>query len=365
MVDDSMSPEQQPPKERQGIRLTPRQWTILIVMGGVLLAIVGALLWIIRTGFLGQSVDVLATVVAGPTPTSTPPGLVPNALPTPGNLYWPPKPQPLATPHAPSDLLWWDARFAFRRRIMFDDVSLRAPAGMWARVIFDGEEAQREGKMRSDGADLRVLAWDGVRWWEIPRSASPRREKRGWNVVFSLQDPTIAQAGWYYLYYGDPGAALPSPAEGSPESSRLLLALDDEEGVEWGPEIAWTANSTSTQTLASPDGRVVIECPAGGLREDVLVRLRTVPVGERSSHGPLPDFELHADPPPGPPGTSKIAHWDPPLTVTINWAGLPVGPADLAGWTHFVYDEAAGIWYSLSVELDEEQGVIRFVTDQL
>jgi hypothetical protein len=365
MTRNGILPEEQTTKARQGIRLSPSQWTILIVMGGVLLAICGALLWVLRAGLFEEQVDVLATVIAGPTPTATPSGLVPDALPTPGSLYWPSSPLPLATPHAPSNLLWWNSRFAYRCPILFDEVSAQSPAGTWARVIFDGESAQQEGKMRPDGADLRVLVWDGISWWEIPRSASPRREKRGWSILFPLQDIEIAQAGWYYLYYSDPGAALPSQAEGAPDSSRLLLTLGDEEGVEWGPQVSWTANSTTTQALVSPDGRIVIECPAGGPREDVRVRLRTVPLGEKSSHSFLPDFELHADPPPGPPGPSKIAHWDPPLTVTINWAGLPVGPADLEGWTHFVYDEQAGSWYSIAVEFDQKQGTIRFVTEQL
>jgi hypothetical protein len=58
-------------------------------------------------------------------------------------------------------------------------------------------------------------------------------------------------------------------------------------------------------------------------------------------------------------------HWDPPLIVTINWAGLPVNSEDLEGWTHFVYDENTGVWYSIPVDLDRERGLIRIVTDQL
>jgi hypothetical protein len=338
--------------------------TVLVVMGGTLLAIAGALFWVLRAGLVEQSVDALATAIAGPTLTPTPSGLVPGAVPTPSNLYWPTNPQPLATPNAPSDLLWWDSRFAYRRPIVLDEMSAALPAGVWARLIFDGESAQRAGKMRADGADLRVVAWDGVRWWELKTLAAPRREKRGWTVLFPLQEQEIARSGHYYLYYGDPAAAPPVKVDDAPETSRLLLSLGDEEGVEWGPPVDWTAASTSTQTLVSPDGRIVIECPAGGPQGFARVRLRTVPIGEKNSYGPLPDFELHADPPPGPLGTSKIVRWNPPLTVIINWAGLPVSPEDLKIWTHFVYDEDAGMWYSISVEFDQERGLIRMVTDQ-
>jgi hypothetical protein len=145
----------------------------------------------------------------------------------------------------------------------------------------------------------------------------------------------------------------------------LLLSLGTEERVEWGPEITWTANSTRTQQLVSPDGRIVIECPPGGPRKDVRVRLRTVPSRERSPAAPLPAFELHTDVSPGPPSRNNIVYWDPPLVVTINWAGLPVDPADLAAWTYFVYDETVDVWRSLPVDYDRERGLLRLVTDQL
>jgi len=338
---------------------------MLVLMGGVLIAVAGASLWVVREGLIGEPVDVLATVAAQPSPSSTPPQLVPDAVSTPTGLYMPADAQPLATPSAPGDVLWWDARFAYRRRVQFDDLAATLPAGMWARVAFDGEAAQLEGKMRGDGADLRVVAWDGVQQWELPRSAVPRRDVRGWRVVFPLQDPSIAQLGGYYLYYGH-AAASPAPsAETAPEFPRLLLSLDTEDGVEWGPEVAWVANSPTTQSLVSRDGRVVVECPAGALGRDVRVRMRTVPAGEGGLPSPLPEFELHAQPAPRPLGSSRVVRWDPPLRVTINWAGLPVEVAEIESWTYFVYDEKTDSWYSVPVEFELRTGLLRFVTSQL
>jgi hypothetical protein len=363
MSDESLPEDQGQVKRRHKIALTPRQWTVLILMAGFLLALVGALLWVLRAGLIGARVDALATAAAGPTPTTV--SLVYDAVPTPDNLYWPDVVQPLSAPNAPGGLLWWDGRFAYRRPIQFDEISAQMPAGTWAQVNFDGERAVSESKMRVDGADLCLVVWDGSRWQEITRMASPRRETRGWIVLFHLQDTELARNGHYYLYYGNPNAASHAVAKGAPESSRLLLSLGDEEGVEWGPEVAWTAHSAMTQRLVSPDGRIVIECPAGGPDRNVRVRLRTVPLGEKSGYGPLPDFELHANPPPGSPGASNIVHWYPPLTVTINWAGLPVSVSELESWTHFVHNEETGTWYSTAVEFDRERGLIRFVTDQL
>lgn len=354
-----------PKHRRVQIKLTASQWTILILMAGVFLAIVSAVIWVLRTGYLEQSVDVLATVAAGPTPTQTPSDLVRDALATPTGLYWPANTQPLATPDAPGGLLWWDSRFAYRCEIIFDAVTTDLPAGMWARVLLDGEGLYREGKVRSDGADVRVLVWDGGRWWSLPTNVVAQVSKRGWNVVFPLQNADILRRGHYYVYYGNPYALSVPDSQGLGDSSRLLLSLGEEEGVEWGPQVTWTAHSTATQTLVSPDGRIVIESAPGSLAQDIQVRLRTVPVGEENSYGALPNFELHVDPSPVPLGTNNIVYWQPPLSVMINWAGLPVTPEDLSVWTYFIYAEDTASWYSIPVDFDPERGLIRFVTEQL
>jgi hypothetical protein len=270
----------------------------------------------------------------------------------------------LATPDVANGLLWWDTRFAYRRPILTDTISSQLPAGTWAQVLFDGEGAQREGKMRADGMDLRVVAWDGAHWWEIPRQAQPRLEKRGWKVLFHLQAVQVTRNGSYYLYYGQPFAESAPLAEDAPESSRLLLDLGDEQGVEWGPEITWTAHSTSTQTLVSSDGRIVVQCPAGGPSKDVRVRMRTVPIGEKNTRGPLPDVEFHADPFPGPPNPNNVPHWDPPLTIIVNWAGLPVSVKELENQVHFEYDQDRSIWYDIPIVLDQERGLARVTTTQ-
>jgi hypothetical protein len=87
-------------------------------------------------------------------------------------------------------------------------------------------------------------------------------------------------------------------------------------------------------------------------------------MAERKGYGPLPGFELHADPSPISPGSDGILRWDPPVTILINWAGLPVGEQDLQGWVHFAYDSGAGTWFAVPAEFDAERGVIRITTDQ-
>ena len=96
---------------------------------------------------------------------------------------------------------------------------------------------------------------------------------------------------------------------------------------------------------------------------DVAVRLRVVPVSERSGFGPLPNYEFHADPPPDEPGRGNLVRWDPPVTVSINWAGLP-GAASSPTWAHFRHDPTTGTWEPVLIEFDAEIGILRFTTDQ-
>ena len=354
-----------PPRRWGGFGVN--QWVVLVVLGGLLLAIGAMLVLVLRAGSLGAA-DVPATALADS--DAPPSGARPGASPTTEGLYWPPDPLPLATPNAPGDLLWWDARFAFRRAVHLDAVAARAPAGTLARVIMDGGRAQREGWMRADAADLRTLVWDGQYWLEIPRQVRPMAGTTGWEIVFQLQGPKLEPVDGrahpvYHVYYGHPFAGPPLTPEGVSETRSLLLELGDQEAVEWGPEVIWQASVPTVQTLTSPDGRIVIQLQPGALQVDTRVRLRTVPLSEKGARGPLPDFELHADPPPGSPGPDNVVRWDPPLLVTINWAGLEVDPGYLETWSIFAYDSRESLWRSVPVEYDPERGVIQITTDQL
>lgn len=344
-----------------------------IALGGLLIAIVLVLWYAAQPPVAvvsGPDVpgDVSSTPTAMPThtPTATPalPILVPDAVPTAEGLYWPPEPQLLETPNAPGDLLWWDAGYLYRRPVLLDVVAAESPAGTWAELLFDGQTELSEGRMLGNGQDLRIVVWDGAHWWEIPRAAWLRQTKPGWKILFQIQDPAIVRRGGYYLYFGNAFAGSPPVADDAPDSSRLLLTLGERESVEWGPTVMWKANTTATQTIVSADGRIVIACPPGGLRQDVRVRLRTVPFQQSTRNWPLPEFELHADPPPEPPGWSNIIRWSPPLRMTINWAGLPVDVQDLRDRTHFEYDVDKGTWYRIPIEFDDRRGLIRITTEQ-
>jgi hypothetical protein len=289
---------------------------------------------------------------------------------TPDGLYRPPDPVPLAVPNAPGDLLWWDARFGYRHPVRLDDTASRAGPGTWVRVLLDAGPARREGRLRNDAADLRVVAWDELHWREMPRRVRPLLGTSGWEVVFQLREPELdgpeGSAGLaYHVYYGHPFAEPPSADLDVPETQLLLLELGERQDVEWGPEVVWQAGLPTVQTLVSADGRIVIQAQSEALRQETRVRLRIVPLSEKGGHGPLPDFELHADPPPQAPGPDNVVRWDPPLLVTINWAGLAVDPAYLASWTYFAYDSGRGLWQNVPVEFDAKRGVTRFTTDQM
>jgi hypothetical protein len=344
------------------------QWVMLSLLAGVLLAIGAMFALVLRAG---------TAMPVGMQPTVTPDESVAHLLARPRDavsktegLYWPPHAMPLATPNAPGDLIWWDARFAYRRPVHLDVLAAQAPTGTWARVILDGEHAQSKGRMRADMADVRLLLWNGQQWWEIPRQVRSLDETDGWELVFQLQGIEFSatdQGGksGYHVYYGHPFAEQPPLLETVPETRALLLELGDEERVEWGPEVIWSADAKTTQTVVSPDGRIVIECQPGTVQVDTRVRVRTVPLSEKRGYGPLPDFELHAEPPPDLARPSNVVRWRPSLAVTINWVGLAVDPEDLESWTHFVYDTSKGRWFGVPGDFDPDRGVIRITTDQL
>jgi hypothetical protein len=280
-------------------------------------------------------------------------------------VYWPSRPQPLAAPDTPGNRLWWDARYRYRREVLFDAIARRAPAGTVAEVLWDGEAAVREGKVRADGADVHIVYWDGQWWHESARAIRSGAGGRGWRISFVLADGNAGTVR-YHMYYGYSGVLELEPGLARKDEHAgpaLLMALGPQESVEWGPTVTWTAHSTATQTLVSPDGRLVFEHPAGGLRQDTRVRLRIVPASERSGFGPLPNYEFHADPVPQSPDDERIAQWNPPVQVSINWAGLP-GDASIMTWAHFRHDPVSGAWNAVPIEIDAETGVLRFTTDQ-
>jgi hypothetical protein len=249
--------------------------------------------------------------------------------------------------------------------VLLDAIAQRAPAGTVAEVLWDGEAAVRAGRALADGADVHLVHWDGRWWHELARTIRSGAGGQGWRISFVLADGDEG-TGRYHLYYGYSGTQGAKPAltpENEIAGQALLLALGPQEAVEWGPTVTWTAHSTATQTLVSPDGRLVFEHPAGALRQDTRVRLRIVPASERSGFGPLPNYEFHADPAPRAPEDQRLALWDPPIQVSINWAGLP-GDASMVTWAHFRHDPASGAWNPVPIEIDAETGVLRFTTDQ-
>ena len=339
------------------------QWVVLALLGGLLLAIVATLILVIRSGTAGPALPDLTVTDAYPDSTPWP---YASEIVSPSlDLYWPSSPQPLAPPDAPGHRLWWDTRFAYRRAVQLDAIAQRAPAGTWAEVLWDGDAAVRTGEARRDGGDVRIVYWDGQWGRELARTLVSNAGEPGWRISFALVDRDD-EAGRYHLYYGRPAAEAgdaPVSTAGDLAEHALVLALDAQESVEWGPTVTWTAHSTVPQTLVSPDGRLVLEHPAGGLSQDTRVRLRIVPGSERGGFGPLPEYELHADPPPGGPEAGHLSRWDPPITVSINWAGLS-GITSSPTWAHFRHETTAGTWEPVPIEFDAETGILRFTTDQ-
>jgi RHS repeat-associated protein len=120
-------------------------------------------------------------------------------------------------------------------------------------VVFDTGSLVDEGKLASDGRDLRVVYWGDAGWEELPR------EIQGLDSItstlwFPLQD-TIEQglSGDYYVYYGNPWPDSPTQAitQVFGTSSELVAHLngettgsEGETGTIGGSGFSWVAEES-------------------------------------------------------------------------------------------------------------------------
>jgi RHS repeat-associated protein/uncharacterized repeat protein (TIGR01451 family) len=182
------------------------------------------------------------------------------------------------------DLAWWNEGYAYRQPLLINAVQQITATGTSAieiplGLVFDTGSLVDEGKLASDGRDLRVVYWGDAGWEELPR------EIQGLDSItstlwFPLQD-TIEQglSGDYYVYYGNPWPDSPTQAitQVFGTSSELVAHLngettgsEGETGTIGGSGFSWVAEEsgytpasiTNTATLTySHSGAIV---PAHG-----------------------------------------------------------------------------------------------------
>ncbi|MEO0997949.1 MAG: hypothetical protein AAFX58_10550, partial [Pseudomonadota bacterium] len=123
---------------------------------------------------------------------------------------------------------WWDPAYAFRQNVVVQTGPNLPDKGYAAYTLritgFDTASLIAAGEMRGDCRDLRVLFHDGAAWQERPRhvlgcngAATDIRFQAGTAL------PAAAGDDNYYLYYGNPAAAAPSPLT----TTNVYLWYDD------------------------------------------------------------------------------------------------------------------------------------------
>ena len=150
-----------------------------------------------------------------------------------------------------SDAPWWDASYAYRRRIVVAAGSSPVPARYSLRVVVDHAALVSAGKSQANGADLRVVCSGASqsrlvdRFWAANTSST--------TVWFAHPDAVAAAASneACLLYYGNPTATEPpsgaSDSMGADPASQVFTHADDFEEAHTPAEQpdGWTDQGTT------------------------------------------------------------------------------------------------------------------------
>jgi hypothetical protein len=111
----------------------------------------------------------------------------------------------------------WDTSYAYRRPLYLDTTTA-APTGYTMSVTVDHAALVAAGKARSDGADLRVVYFDGSSWTELDRVLDSGSAWNTSTTTLRFRTRTALAANSrttaYFLHYGNPSASAP-PANGA------------------------------------------------------------------------------------------------------------------------------------------------------
>lgn len=129
---------------------------------------------------------------------------------------------------------WWNADYAFRRRITVTAGTAAVPAGYSVPITFNHQAMVQAGRARADGADVRLVYVEGGRGAELNRVVDP---ERGWNqvdtTVWVALPPSVPAGETFAELWLYSGAAQPGPPPEDPAA--VFVLFDDFDGTALSP----------------------------------------------------------------------------------------------------------------------------------
>lgn len=120
---------------------------------------------------------------------------------------------------------WWDPSYQFRQRLDVSAGAAAVPGGYTVPVTLDHAALVSVNMARADGADARIMRWDGTTWTELDRILA---DGSSWNstttqLLFRTTDPVAADsASVYWLYLGNDTPSAP------PEDPNQVFLLNED-----------------------------------------------------------------------------------------------------------------------------------------
>ncbi len=235
---------------------------------------------------------------------------------------------------------WWNPDYGFRQRIDVDTTTAAAPGGYTVPLTFDHASLVASGLSAANGADIRIVRWDGSAWTELDRVLD---DVGSWNdsattIWFRTVTPIAADStSTYWLYFGNDS---PAPAADDPEAVYLLTedfesgTLGDFEdrtaGTGWYGAAPWTR-------------RLPITVPAATVAADLgdfplLVSLSNADLGANAQPDGSDIRFTAAD------GITRLVHeiesWNPGTGTLVAWVRIPTLAASSGTTIHLYYGAA-------------------------
>lgn len=164
---------------------------------------------------------------------------------------------------------WWDTEFRYRRNIRINEAITGTLAEGYSIALTDLHTAAGvdAGKMRPDGADIRIVRHSEADDDELDRHLLAMNTSAT-TVWLKTQAPIDTTSDEYFLYYGnptaDPAPAYWSDSMGADAPSRVYLAADDfEEHADGECPDGWTSCGTEWSITDEGDGPIMTSAANG------------------------------------------------------------------------------------------------------